>query len=238
MLIKTRLYLVAIILIILSIASLIVSIRNKNAAYCRYLSLLCCVGIIYLFIDLAVLVGALGLGIGLEVLLLYAAGAAAGVVYAAAIAVNARKRKTLLQAGDGSLPAAMKILAAVLILLPVIFISVRIVRDRILIARSDALVVFDSRGNGGIGDGRSFAYAIRGDECKPFDLHIGYGLKKIVPEGAVKAKSDWDGADMGQYRINIKNSDISILRGDEEIFRYDSSTGPYFNIDISECYYR
>ena len=241
MLIKTRIYLVAVILIVLSVAALIVSIRNKNANYCRYMSLLCGVCMFYLFVDLAVLVESLGVDIGLEVLLLYAAGVAAGIIYIAAIVVNAKKRRTLPNAGtagDGSLPMTMKILALMIILLPVIFISVRVIRDRILISRSDALVVFDSRGNGGIGDGRTFAYAIRGDECKRFDLHIGYGLKNIVPEGAVKAKADWDGADLGEYRINIKNSDISILRGDKEIFRYDSSKGPYFNIDISECYCR
>ena len=238
MLIKTRIYLVAVLLIVLSIAALIVSIRNKNANYCRYLSLLCCVCILYLFVDLAVLAGGLGVGIGLEVLLLYAAGVAAVIVFIAAIAVNVKKRSNLQHAGNGSLPMAMKIFALILILFPLIFISARVIRDRILISRSDALVVFDSRGNGGIGDGKTFAYAIRGDECKQFDLHIGYGLRKIVPEGAVKAKADRDGADLGEYRINMKNSDISILHGDKEIFKYDSSTGPYFNIDISECYYR
>ena len=241
MLIKTRIYLVAVMLIVLSVVALIVSIRNKNANYCRYLNLLCCVCVLYLFVDLAVLAGGLGVGIGLEVLLLYAAGVAAGIVYIAAIVVNVKKRGALPGAGttgNGNLPMIMKILALVLILFPVIFISARVIRDRILISRSDALVVFDSRGNGGIGDGRTFAYAIRGDECKRFDLHIEYGLQKIVPKGAVKAKTDWDGADLGEYRINIKNSDIYILHGTKEIFKYDSSTGPYFNIDISEGYYR
>lgn len=238
MLIKTRIYLVALMLIVLSVVALVFSIRNKNANYCRYLNLLCCVGIFYLFVDLAVLVESLGVSIGLEVLLLYAAGFAAGIVYVAAIVVNVKKRKSLLQTGNGNIPMIMKILALVLILFPVIFISVRIVRDRILISRSDALVVFSSRGNGGIGDGSNFAYAIRGGECKRFDLHIEYGLQKIVPEGSIKAKSDWDGADLGKYRVNIKNSDISILHGDKEIFRYDSSSGPYFNIDIDECYYK
>ena len=65
MLIKTRIYLVALMLIVLSAAALIVSIRNKNANYCRYLNMLCCVCILYLFVDLAVLVESLGVSIGL-----------------------------------------------------------------------------------------------------------------------------------------------------------------------------
>ena len=238
MLIKTRIYLVAVLLIIIAAVALIYTLKNKNSSVCKYLIFISALGIAYLFIDLAILAEFLGVGAGLELLLLYLAGLVGGIIYAIAIVLNIRRSAPQANGMSSSpVPGIIRILTLVFILFPIIFISVRVIRDRILISGSDALVVFDSRGNGGFGDGDTFAYALKGEKCRRFDLHIDYGLNKLVPKDSVKVTPSWDRTELGPYTIIIESSDISIMYEGNEIYSYDSSTGPYFNIDIDECYH-
>ncbi len=241
MLIRSRLYLIAILLMVLSVVNLIYSIKNKNAAVCRLFIVGGVLAIVYLWVS--IFAGPLlSVDFGFEIFLFYLFGAIATIVYVISIVINAVKRKSIMKtyfATEFSIPKALKIIMLILIILPILFVSVRVIRDRILIATSDAIVVFHSSGNGGIGDGHLFAFGIQGKKCKQFDLGIDLALDELVPRNMERIKPRWDETIVGEYEIIIDEDEIiTIMKGNQKIFRYDTYKHGFFNIDIEEGYYK
>jgi|GEM_PF-5577533 len=240
MLIKTRLYLIAILLIVFSVVALIFTIKNKNAATCKFMTWLCALGIIYLF--LSVIVGQLmSLDIGLEILFLYMAGVVAGILYLVSIVINVAKRKKIMStyfATEFPVPQSLKVIMVIAIALPLLFVCSRIVRDRILIARSDAIFIFHSSGNGGLDDGATFAFALRGESCKRFDLGVDLGIDNMLPKNAVEINTHEGDVKAGPYALEIDEDDrISFLKDGHEVYVFDAGKHDYFNLGVRECYY-
>ena len=241
MIIRTRLYLIASIFIILAVVALIFSIKNKNAAICKVMAWACGLAIIYLWGSIF-LGPLLNVNFNLEILLFYLFGAIGTVVYIVSIVINVVKRKSIMKtyfATKFTVPQSLKIFLLLIFILPVLFASVRIVRDRVLIATSDAIVVFYSGGNGGIGDSRLFAFAIDGKKCKQFDLGIELALDELVPKDMVRVKpyrEDWT---VGEYSFRLEEEEkILFLKDGQKIYQYDAWSHDYFNIDLKEAFYK
>lgn len=241
MLIKTRLYLIAIIFIILSVVALLFSIRNKNAATCKVMAWACGLAIVFLWASIF-LGPLLCVNFNLEILFFYLFGAIGSVVYIVSIVINVAKRKSIMKtyfATEFNAPHSLKVFLLLLFILPVLFASFRIVRDRVLIATSDAIVVFYSGGNGGIGDSKLFAFAIDGKKCKQFDLGIELGLDELVPKAMVRVKpyrEDWT---VGEYHFTMDENEGLIFKKDgQKFYQYNTHKHDYFNIDLQEAYYK
>lgn len=238
MLIKTRMYLVALLLIVLSLVVLIYSIGNKNAAVSKYMVLPCSLGIVYLFLDIVVC-QYFDVDVGLEILFFYACGAGAAILYAISLIINLVKKKKLISAETAfSVPASLKIITVLILVLPVLFISVRVIRDKIVVGNSDVIAVFESKRTGAFGAGTRFAFAIKGDSCKQFDFGIDYGMKKVVPKDAVRIKPEKSEAEFGEYKVILDNEYLTVLRADKEILHFELKKHGYYNNEIYECYYR
>ena len=135
-------------------------------------------------------------------------------------------------------PQSLKVFLILLFVLPILFASVRIIRDRVLIATSVAIVVFYSRGNGGIGASKLFAFAIDGKKCKQFDLGIELGLDKLVPKDMAEVDTHMGPVRLGNYQVLIEEEDITIQTGDQKILQYDAYKHGYFNIGVEEAYWK
>ena len=240
MLIRTRLYWIAILLIILSVVALIFTIKNKNAATCKVMIWASVLAIFYLWASIF-LGPLLSVDINLEILFFYLFGAIGTVVYVITIVINVIKRKSIMKtffATNYSVPQSLKIFLLLLFVLPVLFVSVRIIRDRILIATSDAIVVFYSGGNGGIGDSRLFAFGIQGDKCKPFDLGIDLAVDELVPKNTVSVNTHEGAVILGNYEVILDGDNITILKGNQKVLEYDAYQHGFFNIKVKEGYYK
>ncbi|MCR5201967.1 MAG: hypothetical protein K6D02_02585 [Lachnospiraceae bacterium] len=182
----------------------------------------------------------------LEVLFLYFAGVFAGILCIIAIIINIikiKKSSKLPTDGKDKLSIMVIIIPIFIIVLPVILLSTRIIRDKILISNSDLILVFESDGNGGIGDSDTFGYAIKGDSCKCFDLYIDYGLDKKLDDSFVEIKPNGDILETSTYKVVMENDKITVYNNNHEIYKYGYGNhgfeeGNYFNIDWEKCYSR
>jgi len=247
MLIRTRVCLVAFILFVFSIVLLVFSAGNSNEANRKFYIIYSIITMLFLIIDLGVLVYALKINIGLRMLIFYAMGFVAGILCIISIVINrVKSHKAIADQVRENVPASknvLMIMAVLAFVLPMILLGARIIRDRILIAKADLLVVFDSSGNGGMGDGAVFAYAIKGNSCKSFDMCIEYGLDELVDKSAVKLQPKGDTLDMPPYKVVKGIDSITVFNEGKQIYQYTSDKhspflGEYFNISWNELWGR
>ena len=132
-----------------------------------------------------------------------------------------------------------KILIAIilLIILPVLYISINILENKYLIKNSDLVVVYESRGNGGFGDGDTFAYSIGKNGCNQFDLGIDAGgdrLKEYLPKNAVEI--DYDKY-INDYEIIFEEDNSTLVyKGKKKICKINNKKN-YFNIEFQKGFY-
>ena len=246
MLIRTRVYLICLMLAAFSLLLLARTITNKNAAHCKYLSLLGLFGMAFLFTDLIIVPSFLAVPVGLDFLYYCFLGLLSGFFCFASIVINLAKRIELPKSPYGNkdpMPKYFKAAVLLLLILPVIMLSARILRDWIFISKSDLIVVIRSRGNGGIGDSDVLAFAITDNSCKQFDLFIDYGLKDVLSEDYVDLGNSGRFLETGPYQVAADTSRFTIVHQDAAIYIYDHKNhspfaGDYFNFDIRECYYK
>lgn len=237
MLIKHRIYIVALILIFFSSPVLIISIINKNPNVSKKMITLTLICILYLVIDILILGSVLNVGVGLEILLFYTGGIISGVIYIISMIINiVKKYKYSGQLENVSASTPKCNIIALVIILPFVFISSRVIRDLIVVKNSDMILVFYSSGNGTIGSGEYFAYAVKDDNCRQFDLCIDYNIEKILPDDFEKFGSRGYEDSAGGYKVYVKNSVIRIWNGEKKIFEYDHPIGRYYNISLKEAY--
>ena len=130
-------------------------------------------------------------------------------------------------------------LVTILVLFPIIFLSTNIIKNRQLINKSDLILVYESRGNGGFGDSDTFAYAIGKDYCKQFDLGIDiYGryLKKFLPKSAVEIKEIKDTGYNVAFNTSWEDNSATIYKNNQEICKVNNKSH-YFNINFERAFY-
>ena len=238
MLIKYRIYIVALFLILFSIPVMLISILNKNPNVAMKMIILIIICLAYLFIDILVLGPVLSVGLDFILILFYLAGVVSGAVYLISIVINiVKKIKYSGQLENGSgFDKACNIIIALVIIFPIVFISSRVIRDLVVVKNSDMILILYSSGNGTLGSGEDFAYAVKGDKCRQFDLCIDYNIEKILPDDFEKFGSRGDEDFAGGYKVYVKNSEIRIWNGEKKIFEYDHPIGRYYNISLKEAY--
>lgn len=235
MLIQNCIYCISIWIGIFSILLLSDSIDNKNKYICNWIILIDFIYILYLIIIYR-LMGILYIPVGLEVLFIYLIEFVAGILYIISIILNLNKRKKI----DTYIKSKKVILAAMfLILLPVILISTSVVQNKQMINNSDLLLIYESSGNGGFGDSKTFAYAIGKDYCKQFDLgtdFYGYKMEKFLPKNAVEI-NDLDDTDFEvRFNESTKDNSISVYKNRKKICK-EKNKSNYFNIEFKKGFY-
>lgn len=232
MLIKLCVYIVSLVLSMSSVLVLIYSIKNKEKKMCKSVILISSVYIAYLIANLGVL-GIFNVPYGLEILYISLLVFIGGILYIAAIVVSVKKRKRLLDNREEKKPM---VVAVVLLMLPLLVTSMGVLRNIYLIDNADLIMVYYSHGNGGIGDGDYFAYAININSCSQFDLGIdigGHDLKKHLSKNAIQIK---DEKDTKGYSVTLNDDRIVVYDGSKKVCEKEFISR-YSNIDFERGFY-
>lgn len=252
MLIKDCIYFLSILISLFSVISLGYSVENKNKCICNWIIL---IDIIYAlsFLVNYIIMDALRVEIGMEILIIWLIEVIAGILYVVSIVLNLIKRKKLTYTKNNK----VIFVAMILVLFPTVLLSTYIVGNKLLINNSDLILVYES----GDGLGReTFAYAIGKDFCKQFDLGIsldGYDLERFLPSNATEInayKEYKEGVHEEIFNINDLDADykivfnttydnpgyvdssISVYKDGEKIYKVRNKSH-YFNIDFEKGIY-
>lgn len=238
MLLKHCIYCIGVLFCLLSIPTLIYTVKNKDKGISKGIIVLDIISIAYLFIDLC-MPSILSISIGLEILILYLFALISGILYIISFIINLVKIRKA-QTSASPKKRGIKIAVIMLLILPVLFLSANIFRHKYLIDNSELIVVYRSAGNGGIGDSDYFAYAISEDCCKQFDLGVdfnGYRLDEFLPKNATEIK---DINDIKDYKLtldtDLEKDSISVYKDDELIHQVKHKSH-YFNINFERAFY-
>lgn len=234
-LIKNCIYCIGILLSLFSIPILIYSIKNRDKNICKYIISIDIISIVYLFVDLAIVPGILYIDTGLEILFLDFFAFISGIFYIISIVLSLFKNKKI-QADNQPNPKKAILIIIILLILPIISLSTVVLKDKYLISNSDLILVYYSCGNGGFGDGETFAYAIGENFCEQFDLGIdifGSQLKRFLPKTAIEITNI---NNVQGYEITLNNDSILVYKDKQCIYKKKFQSH-YFNIELKECFY-
>ena len=239
MLIKNLINVMVFIISVFSILNLIYSIKNKNKYICKNIIVVSSFYIIYLIL-LFIIENLLSLPIGLEILYFMVMLVVAVLLYIIAIVLNVKKMKKT----DINIKAKKYLFVTLLlILLPVLVVSAKILKDVHMLNSSNLIVIYESDGNGGLGDGTTFAYAIGDDFCKEFDLAIDIGglyLVDFLKKEPVVIDDENEISDMTDYVISFdefaEDDNFFVYKNDKVVCEIDVNS-KYFNIDFEKAYY-
>ena len=109
------------------------------------------------------------------------------------------------------------------------------IKNVVKINSSELILVYYSKGNGGIGDGETFAYAIGKNHCEQFDLGIdlqGEYLKKFLPSNAIEITNI---NDLENYEITLNDDSIVIEKNKQYIYKKKHNKN-YINVELKKCY--
>ena len=232
MLLKDFIYVIAIFLSLFSIIILRYSIKNKNI--CKSIIVIDFVYIIYLYIDLLILPGILHIELELEVLILYLIAIVSAIIFIISITICVIKIK------KGQIATKSKkiiLITIILVVFPIIIFLSIFFREKYLINNSELIFVYYSAGNGGFGDGETFAYTIGDNYCEQISLGIdfhGYAIEKFLPKSAMPITIS-DIQELG-YEVILNDDDISIYKNGECIHEKQFRSH-YFNISFKKGFY-
>lgn len=106
-----------------------------------------------------------------------------------------------------------------------------------MLNNSELIIIFNSDGNGGIGDSDTFAYTINKNLCNQFDLGIdtdGYEIKKYLPK-ELKETNDLEKLN---YDVIIDdNETIHVYDNKKEICKFNNDS-KYSNIEFIKAFYK
>lgn len=236
---KYLIYFILCFISFMSFVTLIYSIVNKN----KYVSkLIIPFIIIYVLYYLGVMLvwDAWYIPIGLEILFIYMFMVGAIVIYVISIIVNIVK---IIKSNVNEKSTRHLTIMICLLIFPIVLLFANYIIVKGTIADSDLYLVYESSGNGGIGDGDTFAYAIKDDECIQFDLGIGIGgayLKDFI--SSEYEDIEFDLPDDSSYIVLDEYSilyddytdDGYIYKDGEKVCKID--TDKYYNIELSSIY--
>ena len=166
MLIKGSVYLLILFLNFVSWYLLVRSIKNDNKSLSKRIIWIDIAYILYCILC-PYIIEKYKITTGFEILLLLFLNGISIIVYIVSIFYSSKKLKNPSEFNDVN---CSKLITLLLIIIPIVFPTYATTKDRILINNSEVLLFFRSSGNGGIGDGNSFAFAINDGNCKQFDI--------------------------------------------------------------------
>ena len=167
----------------------------------------------------------------LEILLLLVMSFIAVIVYTVSIIIC----KIKIKKNNDIQPKSnkLKIVLFVLILLPLCLFLITYLKERYLINNSDLVLVYHSSGNGGFGDGETFAYAISDNYCEQISLGTatwGYHIDEFLPKDAIEIDNidDFNGYKI-VFNEERKDNSISVYKNGKKICK-KKNKAHYFNI--------
>lgn len=202
MLVKNCLYSIVIILNLLSVPIFIYSIVNKNKKICKGIICMALMYILYLFLGLTYVPYVLYINIGLEVILLWFSSFVSGLFYTISIIICLVKIKK--NKSDCRDLKKLNFVIPILIILPILFFGQSFLREYHILKNSELILVYYSAGNGGIGAGRNFGYAINDNYCKEISLGIeinGYYMENILPKSSINIDNI---EELNDYSYDVK----------------------------------
>lgn len=177
MLVINIFYMASNLLPIISIISLIFSIKNKDISIYKNIRIISIVYIIYMFLNFCILPSLLDLEIGLEILLLVPIHIIAVIIYIISIIICSRKIKKIEKNNIKS--SNLHSPTILVILLPILIFAIVLIKEFILLNNSDLVLVYDDSGNGGFGDGKTLVYTINQNYCKEVSIGADFGGYQI-----------------------------------------------------------
>ena len=125
----------------------------------------------------------LSLDLGFETLLLFLISIIAGLIYIITVIVCRYKinknyskdiQENILEEIPEDIPynKHFAFAAKLVILIPILIFSFVFFKELYLIRNSDLILIYTSRGNGGLGDSHSFAFAVNDQYCESFDIGV------------------------------------------------------------------
>lgn len=230
MLIKDTLYFIYVILIILSVPTYYYVKKNNNLYTNDYLKIMCLFPIIY-YIVTYILVNDMYIEFGLEIMIFWVFLVTSGITYLTAYIKCKSKAKKLKVNKENK---TISNLAICMIVIPIGLLVVAIVSNMIIVKRSNMVLFFNSRGNGGFGDSEEFAYAISNNSCKRFDYKIsisGYMLREEKPSDAIEIRREEE-LNQYNYKYNISKDNILTVYSGDTVICNTKLSDDFFNIDF------
>ena len=235
MLLKNCVYFILIVISLLSVPILIYSMQDKNKNNSKNIKIINIFYIIYLIIVFLCIPDVLCLNVGLEFLPIVFICLIAIIIYLISTIICSKKIKKSNEISSLSKKALL------FIILPVLLFFSSFLREYYLIMNSDLVLVYNSSGNGGIGDGKEFAYAINEKYCKEVSLGIkvgDYSLERYLPKKAQKIDNIEDISNSSNYNIPFSSNDkyISVYKNGKLIHKKRLNS-TYANIDFDGGFY-
>ncbi len=233
MLLKDSIYIIATVVIISSLPVLVKAIKNKYRNTCNYIittSLICMINLFFYIILIPI---NLNLDAGLEFLFLCFFASISAIIYIVTIIICLIKNRRNTENQEDL--KKLKSIIILLILFPALLISIIGFRQKYLINNSDIILIYYSHGNGGFGDGKTFAYAINDIYCEQFDLGInyhGYKIEDYLPKTSRLVSNNEK--NLNSYEIKLENNKIIVYKDNKCIHEKKHR---YFNIELEKEYY-
>jgi hypothetical protein len=233
MLIRHYIYIALVFIIISAIASIVYSFFNKNKFNSKALILLNLFYVGYAAIDV-ILITFLNIDIGFQILLVNVVlFVAAILLFTSAIINRIRIRKGKLEYKKNK---PMVIFTIIMLIIPLAIVEIPIIKDLVVMNNSKLLVVYRSRGNGGIGDSKYFGYAIGDDYCIQFDVGTdsgGSSLDNYIPSSSERISYD---SKLKGYEIKFDNNKIIVTKDGKKICE-SKTKEHYFNNHFNVAYF-
>ncbi len=234
MLLKSCLYFILIVLSLLSVPILIYSIKNKrNRKIVKIINLFY---IIYLLIGIFILPNILELDIGFEMLFLAFIAIIAVICYIISMIVCFQKSK---KPKETTPLSTKKLLVTLLfVILPVLLFAGSLLKEYYLITNSDLILVYKSKGNGGLGDSHTFAYAINEKHCEETSLGISLGNYSLVRYLPKKTQKINNVNNISDYNITLdENHHYILVYKNNKLIHKKRLNSLYFNISFDGGFY-
>ena len=236
MLLKNCNYLIIIVISLISIPILIYSIKNKKAKNSKIIKIINSFYIAYLILNIFVIPNVLRLDTGFEILFLTLIALFAIVIDIISIFICSKKIKKSNE--NYSFSKKSLLLIILFIILPILLLLGCLSREYYLINNSDLILIYKSRGNGGLGNNNEFAYAINENYCKEISLGIAegnYSFGRYLPK---KAKKIDNINKLNNYNISLDSEGkYIIVYKNSKIIHKEKINPNYFNIDFDGGFY-
>lgn len=236
MLLKNCIYGLIFLISLSSLFLLIFSIKNRNKYVLKIIRIIDIVYILYLMFIVFVS-QQVNIAYQLDILIYEGLGVNAILLLIISIIVcSVKKGKVHIDIKSKKLTYIM----VILLVIPIISFMSMYFREKYLINNSDLILVYHSSGNGGFGDGASFAYAINNDYCKEISIgtyYDGYNMEDFLPKSFFEVNPQYIKTINTEYEIkyDVENRKILIYKGGKCIHEKKLNS-KYFNIDLKKVF--
>lgn len=230
--IKECIYITGILLMIMSIPTLVYSIKNNKKNICKQIMIMSIVSVLFLFIEFEFLFTTLDIEVGLEIIFFSLIIALVSILYIVSVIISFIKSKKLEQNSDSK---KFKRVCIYTYLGIILLLSISILRDKYFIVKSSVIVVCYDNSGGGVAN--SFGYAISDDFCKSIQMGVDYtgdGIKEFLPKGYVEIDKL---EDIDAYDIKVTDSWITVY-DDGKCIHKKKHKREMNEAEVIGCFYR